>query len=157
MVEHCSQVASKSICTIDAVTSSAAGKGFMGGKHVTTMNQTERIGQLVQTLIAGTHRDVSQCFPSRCLALLDQVSSEMPGPPAGTKQGKPLDTECDTLTLVFSEPLGTGVGTHTVPLCCALAVNLNRYLKSLRSKRNTERAALRGQERKIGVEKKVNT
>ena len=113
MVEHCSQVASKSICTIDAVTSSAAGKGFMGGKHVTTMNQTERIGQLVQTLIAGTHRDVSQCFPSRCLALLDQVSSEMPGPPAGTKQGKHLDTECDTLTLVFSEPLGTGVDTHT--------------------------------------------
>ena len=31
---------------------------------------------------AGTHRDVSQCSPSRCLALLDQVSSEMPGPPA---------------------------------------------------------------------------
>ena len=55
MVEHCSQVASKSICTIDAVTSSAAGKGFTGGKHVTTVNRTERIGQLAQTLIAGTH------------------------------------------------------------------------------------------------------
>ena len=25
-------------------------------------------------------------------------------PPAGTKQGKRLDTECDTPTLVFSEP-----------------------------------------------------
>ena len=31
---------------------------------------------------AGTHQSVLWCFPSRCLALLDQVSSEMPGPPA---------------------------------------------------------------------------
>ena len=53
------------------------------------------------------------------------------------------------------EPLGTGVDTHThtVPLCGARAKNLNSYLKSLRNKRNTERAALRGQERKVGVEK----
>ena len=52
------------------------------------------------------------------------------------------------------EPLGTGVGTHTVPLCGARATDLNSYLKSLRKKeRNTERAALRGQERKVGVEK----
>ena len=52
------------------------------------MNQTDRIGQLLQKLVAGTHRDVSQCFPSRCLALLDQVSSEMPGPPAWKIGGK---------------------------------------------------------------------
>ena len=40
-----------------------------------------------------------------------------------------------------------------MPLCGARAKNLNRYLKSLRNKRNTERAALRGQERKVGVGK----
>ena len=48
----------------------------------------------------------------------------------------------------------THTHTHTVPLCGARANDLNRHLKSLRNKRkNTERAALRGQERKIGVEK----
>ena len=75
------------------------GKPVCGRKHATTMNQTDRIGQLLQKLVAGTHRDVSQCFPSRCLALLDQVSSEMPGPPAseslwktgeGSGGGKPF-------------------------------------------------------------------
>ena len=40
-----------------------------------------------------------------------------------------------------------------MPLCGARANDLNRYLKSLRNQRNTERAALRGQERKVGVEK----
>ena len=40
-----------------------------------------------------------------------------------------------------------------MPLCGARAKSLNSYLKSLRNKRNTERAALRGQERKVGVEK----
>ena len=54
-------------------------------------------------------------------------------------------------------PFGTGVDTHTVPLGGACVESLNRYLKRLRNKRkNTERAALRGQERKIGVEKKKN-
>ena len=43
------------------------------------------------------------------------------------------------------------VDTHTAPLCGARAKDLNSYLKSL--ERNTERAALRGQERKVGVEK----
>ena len=51
---------------------------------------------------AGTHRDVSQCFPSRCLALLDQVSSEMPGPPA-----------CVMETSGNAEPFGTVGDTHT--------------------------------------------
>ena len=37
------------------------------------------------------------------------------------------------------EPLGTGVDTHTVPLCSARAVNLNSYLKSLRNKRKKHR------------------
>ena len=39
-------------------------------------------------------------------------------------------------------------------LCGALAQNLNRHLKSLRSERTkAEKAALKGQERKIGVAK----
>ena len=67
------------------------------------MNQTDRIGQLLQKLVAGTHRDVCQCFPSGCLALLDQVSSEMPGTPAESE----LQKHCEV------EPLGTGVDTHT--------------------------------------------
>ena len=50
-------------------------------------------------------------------------------------------------------PFGTGVDARTVPLCGARANDLNRHLKSLRNKRNAERAALRGPERKIGVEK----
>ena len=33
----------------------AGGRKVWGKYHGTTMNQTERIGQLVQTLIAGTH------------------------------------------------------------------------------------------------------
>ena len=37
------------------------------------------------------------------------------------------------------EPLGTGVDTHTVPLCGARAKDLNSYLKSLRSKRKKHR------------------
>ena len=46
------------------------------------------------------------------------------------------------------EPLGTGFDTHTVPLCGPRADD-----KALETKeRNTERAALRGQERKVGVE-----
>ena len=36
-------------------------------------------------VVAGTHQSVLWCFPSRCPALLDQVSSEMPGPPACEK------------------------------------------------------------------------
>ena len=78
---------------------------------------------------AGTHRDVSQCFPSRCLALLDQVSSEMPGPPclgSGNCEVEPLETGVDT-------------HTHTVPLGGARVEGLNRYLKSLRNKRKKHR------------------
>ena len=37
------------------------------------------------------------------------------------------------------EPLGTGVDTHTVPLCGARANDLNRHLKSLRNKRKKRR------------------
>ena len=67
------------------------------------METKKEIGQLLQKLVAGTHRDVSQCFPSRCLALLDQVSSEMPGPPAslngcnGNSGIEPFGTGGDTL------------------------------------------------------------
>ena len=46
--------------------------------------------------------------------------------------------------------------THTHTLSCFAALwrkNLNRHLKSLRKERKTERAALKGQERKIGVAK----
>ena len=53
---------------------------------------------------AGTHRDVSQCFPSRCLALLDQVSSELPGPPA-----------CVMETSGNAEVFGTGGDAHRKP------------------------------------------
>ena len=52
----------------------------------------------------------------------------------------------------MKEPFETGLDTHTVPLGGARVRDLNRYLKSLRNERFTERAALRGQERKIGVE-----
>ena len=61
---------------------------------------------------------------------------------------------------IDSEPLGTGVDTHThtVPLCGARAVNLNRYLKSLRNKRKKRRksSAKRARE-KDRSRKKVNT
>ena len=44
--------------------------------------------------------------------------------------------------------------THTLSRFAALwRKNLNRQLKSLRKERKTERAALKGQERKIGVAK----
>ena len=55
---------------------------------------------------------------------------------------------------LHAEPFETGLDTHTVPLGGARVRNLNRYLKALETKeRKTERAALRGQERKIGVGK----
>ena len=55
-------------------------------------------------VVAGTHQSVLWCFPSRCLALLDQVSSEMPGPPALENGGDGNGG---------SEPFGTGGDTHT--------------------------------------------
>ena len=57
-----------------------------------------------------------------------------------------------------SEPLGTGVDTHTVPLCGARATDLNRHLKSLRNKRKKHRksSAKRARE-KDRCRKKVTT
>ena len=86
------------------------------------MNQTDRIGQLLQKLVAGTHRDVCQCFPSRCLVLLDQVSSEMPGTPAESA----LQKHCEV------EPLGTGVDTHThtcVSVCTECYTRVTKQLQ----------------------------
>ena len=90
------------------------------------MESKKEIGQLLQKLVAGTHRDVSQCFPSRCLALLDQVSSEMPGPPALWSSGGGNSG---------IEPFGRAGDTHTVPLRGAHVTHLNSHLKSLRNKR----------------------
>ena len=50
-------------------------------------------------------------------------------------------------------PRVTHTHTHTRPLCGARAEDLNRHLESLRNKRKPEKAALKGQERKIGVVK----
>ena len=56
------------------------------------------------------------------------------------------------------EPLGTGVDTHTVPLCVARAKDLNRYLKSLRNKRKKHRKSSAKRAREKGrSRKKVNT
>ena len=60
----------------------AAGKGLGRERAETTMNQTDRIGQLLQKSVAGTRRDVSQCFPSSDLASLDKVHRWRPCPPA---------------------------------------------------------------------------
>ena len=50
--------------------------------------------------------------------------------------------------------MDTHTHTHTLSRFAALwRKNLNRHLKSLRKERKTERAALKGQERKIGVAK----
>ena len=58
--------------------------------------------------------------------------------------------------VVVEDPLSRGGHTHTHTLSRFAALwrkNLNRHLKSLRKERKTERAALKGQERKIGVAK----
>ena len=63
---------------------------------------------------------------------------------------------CFEIRFGGGQPFGTGFDTHTVPLCGARANDLNRYLKALETKeRNTERAALRGQERKVGRQKLI--
>ena len=52
------------------------------------------------------------------------------------------------------EPLGTGVDTHTVPLCGARANDLNRYLKSLRNKRKKRRKSSAKRAREKGRSRK---
>ena len=52
------------------------------------------------------------------------------------------------------EPLGTGFDTHTVPLCGARANDLNRYLKSLRSKRKKHRKSSAKRAREKGRSRK---
>ena len=55
---------------------------------------------------------------------------------------------------LHSKLLVTEVDTHTRCRFAALRrTTLNRHLKSLRNERRAERAALRGQEKKIGVVK----
>ena len=96
---------------------------FGGRYHESPWKQKRRIGTACSTVEAGTHSDVSQCFPSRCPALLGQVSSEMPGPPAlwsGGGGGRNSGIE----------PFGTGGDTHTVPLRGARVKHLNSHLKS---------------------------
>ena len=76
---------------------------------------------------------------------------------------EPLETGCDTHNKPnsaqlqnsgksgpFSKAACTLAGPHTVPLRGAHVKDLN---SNLQKKRKTERAARRGQERKVGVEK----
>ena len=73
--------------------------------------------------IAGTGSSVLDPFPSVVLASLRAVDHRC----------------CTPLHLWKKEPLGTGIDTHTAPLCGARANDLNRHLKSLRNKRKKHR------------------
>ena len=84
----------------------------------------------------ASHLHILGCIAS----FVDQATMHPAWSPAC---GKLLGTECDTHT-----------HTHTRPLCGALAEDLNRHLKAVETRgRKTEKAALKGQERKIGVAK----
>ena len=72
-------------------------------------------------VVAGTHQSVLWCFPSRCPALLDQVSSEMPGPPACEKWW--WKTLCP----------GVDTHTHTAMASIVMASNLRAMANNLRA------------------------
>ena len=111
---------------------SAAKPRFGGGNMKNHESNRGKVGSQLVENSAGTHRDVSQCFPSSDLASLDKVHRWRPCPPAYTME-RPRN----------AVPFGTGVDTHThthtVTLGGARVEGLNRYLKSLRNKRKKHR------------------
>ena len=122
-----------------------AAKGkFRGGIMQTTMKQNVEkwSHSLWKTPQVHTETSLSAC----------RASGSFVGHGPWTHAMSP----CFEIRFGGGQPFGTGFDTHTVPLCGARANDLNRYLKALETKeRNTERAALRGQERKVGRQKLI--
>ena len=112
------------------------------GKKFGELDKKSGIGQHGHKFWLQVHESDQLSLPSTHHSFVASGRCVKPDAPAGlVDRVKLLETEGDT-------------HTHTRPLCGALAQSLNRHLKSLRNKRRKpERAALKGQERKIGVAK----